>query len=124
MRARARSQLPNPKARKTSGAGLSPRRGCAIAAMPPEKLTVLLSGAAAGVSVAGLKLHAAPDGRPEQAKLIVELNPFTGVTVKVADAGAVPLAGLIVREKSAGGGAVIVTVTALDTEEENAVDPP
>ena len=84
----------------------------------------MLSGAPAGVSVVGLKLHVAPDGRPEQAKLIVELNPLTGVTVKIAEAGAVPIAGLIVKEKSAGGGAVIVTVTALDVDEENAVDPP
>jgi hypothetical protein len=89
-----------------------------------EKLTVVVSGAPAGVSVAGLKLHVAPDGRPEQVKLIAELNPFTGVTVKVADAGAVPLAELIDREKSAGGGAVMVTVTAMDVDEENAVDPP
>jgi hypothetical protein len=89
-----------------------------------EKLTVVLSGAPAGVSVAGLKLHDAPVGRPEQAKLIAALNPFTGVTVKVAEAGAVPLAGLIATEKSAGGGAVMLTDTALDVDEEKAVDPP
>ena len=92
--------------------------------MPPEKLTVVLSGDPVGVSVVGLKLHDAPDGRPEQAKLIVELNPFVGVTVKVAEAGAVPPAGLIEREKSAGGGAMIVTVTALDIDAEKTVEPP
>ena len=89
-----------------------------------EKLTVVLTGDPAGVSVVGLKLHAAPDGRPEQAKLIAVLNPFTGVTVKVAETGAVPLAGLIAIEKSAGGGAVMLTDTALDVDEEKAVDPP
>jgi hypothetical protein len=95
-----------------------------IAAMPPENVTVVLSGAPAGVRVAGLNPHEAPAGRPEQAKLIAELKPFTGVTVRVAVAGAVPLAGLIAAEKSAGGGAVIVTVTALDVDEEKEVDPP
>ena len=85
---------------------------------------MVLSGAPAGVNVAGLKLHVAPDGKPEQAKLIAALNPFTGVTVKVAEAGAVPVAGLIATEKSAGAGAVMVTVIALDVDEEKAVDPP
>jgi hypothetical protein len=89
-----------------------------------EKLTVVLTGDPAGVSVVGLKLHAAPDGRPEQAKLIAELKPFAGVIVSVAVAGAVPLAGLIAAEKSAGGGAVMVTVTTVDVDEEKAVDPP
>jgi hypothetical protein len=37
-----------------------------------------------GVTEEGSKLHAAPEGRPLQVKLTCELNPFTGVTVKVA----------------------------------------
>lgn len=36
-----------------------------------------------GVTVAGLKEHVAPAGRPEQAKLTGESNPFCGVTVRL-----------------------------------------
>jgi len=36
-----------------------------------------------GVTEDGTKLHVAPEGSPLQAKLTCELNPFTGVTVKV-----------------------------------------
>lgn len=70
-----------------------------------------------GVTVAGLKLHATPEGRPEQAKLTDALKPLAGVTVSDAVAGlelvSVPLAGLMESEKS-GAGAVIVTVSAAD----------
>ena len=43
----------------------------------------MLAALPAGVSVAGLKLHVAPAGKPEHAKLTCELNPFAGVTVSV-----------------------------------------
>jgi hypothetical protein len=37
-----------------------------------------------GVTDEGLKLHVASEGSPLQVKLTCELNPFNGVTVKVA----------------------------------------
>ena len=74
-----------------------------------------------GVTVAGLNAQETPAGRPEQAKLTAELNPFDGVMLTVADAGAVfvsvPLPGLIVSEKSGDGAAVIVTASGLDTDD-------
>lgn len=44
------------------------------------------AGARGGVTVAGEKLHEAPDGNPEQLKETVELNPLAGVTVTVVAA--------------------------------------
>jgi hypothetical protein len=35
------------------------------------------------VTVVGLKLQLTPAGSPEHAKLIAELNPYSGVTVRV-----------------------------------------
>ena len=42
------------------------------------------SEAPLGVIDGGLKLQVAPEGNPLHATLTVELNPFSGVTVKVA----------------------------------------
>ena len=90
-------------------------------------MTVDVSAAPAGVSVAGLKVHPTEAGRPEQAKLTVPVNPLTGVTVSVALAAAVlvsvPLPGLTPSVKS-GAGAVMVTGTALDVDTENDASPP
>lgn len=36
-----------------------------------------------GVTVAGLKEQVTPEGKPEQAKLTVELKPFCGVAVTI-----------------------------------------
>jgi hypothetical protein len=36
------------------------------------------------VSVAGEKLHVAPEGNPEQLNETAELNPFSGVTDRIA----------------------------------------
>jgi hypothetical protein len=47
-------------------------------------VSVLLAGAPLGVTEAGLKLQAASEGKPLQAKLTDELKPLMGVTVKVA----------------------------------------
>ena len=41
-------------------------------------------GAPAGVTVAGVKVHVAPAGSPEQLKDTAEWNPLSGVTVTVA----------------------------------------
>jgi len=63
-----------------------------------------------GVKVVGLNEHVAPVGKPRQAKLRVELNPYCGVTVSVT----VPsLPDFRVREAGAtwrtklGGGAIV-----------------
>jgi len=40
-----------------------------------------------GVTVAGEKLHDAPDGNPEQLNDITELKPLSGVTVIVSVPG-------------------------------------
>jgi hypothetical protein len=67
-----------------------------------EKLTAVLIAAPAGATVAGLKLHATPDGSQEQLKLTEPVKALMGVTVSVADAGvalvSVPLVGLIASE--------------------------
>ena len=46
-------------------------------------LTVLVTGAPLGVTLAGEKVQVTPAGIPEQARLIAELNPFAGVKVIV-----------------------------------------
>jgi hypothetical protein len=84
-------------------------------------VTVVVEAAAPeGVTVAGLKAHPTPEGRPEQAKVTVELKPFEGVTEMVAvaddDLVSLPLPGLIERAKSADGGAVMVTATAEEAD--------
>ena len=47
-------------------------------------VSVVLTAAPLGVSMGGLNLQPASAGRPLQVKLTWELNPFSGVTVKVA----------------------------------------
>ena len=44
---------------------------------------MLVTGAPLGVTLAGEKVQVTPDGIPEQARLIAELNPFAGVKVIV-----------------------------------------
>ena len=58
MRARANSRNPKPNARHTRGAGRAPVLGCAFALAEAAKVTVVVTADPAGVSVAGLKLHA------------------------------------------------------------------
>lgn len=93
-----------------------------------ENVTVVLTGAPAGVTFAGLKLHDRPEGSPEQAKVTAASKPLTGVTVMLAVAGAepvsVPLPGLIDSEKSGGAGAEIVTVTPAEMLPLKLVSPP
>jgi hypothetical protein len=47
-----------------------------------EMVTWAMTALPTGVTVVGLKEQLAPDGRPKQAKLTSELNPFCGVTVR------------------------------------------
>jgi hypothetical protein len=115
FRARLRNQTPNPRTAKAKGARPPLKSGCAMADVLAENVTVALTGALLGVTIAGLKLHETPEGNPEQTKVTAASKPLTGVTVILAVAGvelvSVPLAGLIESEKS-GGGAEMVTVTA------------
>lgn len=65
-----------------------------------------------GVTVAGLNEQAAPLGSPEQAKLIVELKPYSGVTVRVASPWlpevTVSAVGKTLRVTVGGGAELIV----------------
>ena len=46
-------------------------------------ICVVADAPAAGVTVAGLKLHVTPAGYPEQLNLTAELKPLYGATVSV-----------------------------------------
>ena len=59
-------------------------RGGAKAAIEVETVSVVEATPPDGVTLVGEKLHDAPAGRPEQLKVTVEANPFTGVTDTVA----------------------------------------
>jgi hypothetical protein len=59
------------------------RCGNAEDSVPAEMVNCVVAAEPEGVTVAGLKEQVAPAGRPEQAKLTAELNPFCGVTVRV-----------------------------------------
>ncbi len=126
--ARLRNQKPNPRAAKVKGTRLPFDAGRSMADALPENVTVALSGAPAGVTVAGLKPHDTPEGNPEQAKATAVSKPFVGVTVMLAVAGvelvSVPLPGLIDSEKSGGGGAETVTVTAGEVLPSKLLSPP
>jgi len=74
-------------------------------------VSVLAIAAPFGVTVVGLKPQAAPKGKPLQARVTGELNPFSGVTVNVAiplfPATMVRADGFTDTWKS-GGGALMV----------------
>jgi hypothetical protein len=127
LRLRVSSQKPKPNAAMLIGARRVPAPGRELAVAELEKLTTVLIADPAGVSVAGLKPQATPDGRPEQAKLTMPVKPLIGVTVTNAktgfDSAAVPLDGLMESEKS-GGGAVMAIVSAFDVEAAKVVLPP
>ena len=127
FRARRRNQRPNPRTARVKGARPPLKSGRAMADVLPENVTVVLTGAPAGVTVAGLKLHETPEGSPEQAKVTAASKPLTGATVMLAVAGvelvSVPLPGLIDSEKS-GAGAEMVTVTAAEVLPLKLVSPP
>jgi hypothetical protein len=79
-----------------------------------------------GVTVAGLKVHVPPVGRPLQVKLTACEKPPAGVTVIVVctdpPEDAVPLAGEAAMAKLCAT-ACTVTVTAFDVEPEKFVSP-
>ena len=88
-------------------------------------VTVLMTAAPLGVTIAGLKLQLVPEGNPEQLKLIGKLNPFSGikVTVRVDGCPGVRLTlGLLIT--IAYSGAPTVTVTTAEVEGESLVSPP
>jgi hypothetical protein len=81
-----------------------------------------------GVTVAGLKLHAASFGKPLQAKVTCWLKPPEGVidTVVVAELPAVvvPLDELSCMVKLPVGAAATTTLTAEEVEAALAASPP
>ena len=89
-------------------------------------VSVVVPAAPFGVTVVGLNVQVPPVGKPVQAKLTAELNPFVGVTVIVvivdAPAVTVALAGLapIVND---GVAALTVTVTAAEVDPAKFVSP-
>lgn len=70
-------------------------------------VSVLVAAAPLGVTDVGLKLQAASAGNPLHANVTCALNPFSGVTVKVAvplcPATIVRVVGFADSWKSAGG---------------------
>jgi len=81
-------------------------------------VSVDVAASAPGVTLAGLKLQVALAGKPEQLRVVAELNPFDGVTVTVAvvvpPAVIVADVGLVPIEKL-GGGVEMVMVCAAET---------
>lgn len=81
-----------------------------------------------GVTVAGLKLHEAPVGSPEQVKLTGWLNPPLGVTLTelVAElpAATVALVELAASVKLPDDPPPTVTATAADVDDANVPSPP
>lgn len=81
-----------------------------------------------GVTVAGLKAQVELAGSPEQANVVAPVNPLTGVTVIMAEAGEPagtdPLVGEIARVKSAGPAAVTVIDIAEEVEVRLLPSPP
>ena len=68
---------------------------------------VVAAPAVVGVTVAGVKEHEAPVGRPEHANVTAAMNPFCGVTVRLTAPccepdGMVSDAGLIAIVKLGG----------------------
>lgn len=62
-----------------NGFGIRCEADCA----PAETVIWVVMAAPEGVTWGGLKAQVAPAGRPEQLKVMVELNPPCGVTVSV-----------------------------------------
>jgi hypothetical protein len=122
-----KAKPPSPSPASTSSLLGSALSGRNIADPLSANVTVLLTAAPAGVTVAGLKLHPTVAGSPEQVKLTADANPASGVTVSFAVVGlvfvAVPLAALIASRKSGVPAAAIVTITLFELEAENPVAP-
>lgn len=75
---RLRRQPRQKVARANSVSGRTGRaEGTSLADFAPiESVSVELAEVPTGVTVAGLKVHVAPAGNPEQAKATVESKPF------------------------------------------------
>ena len=84
-------RLPNGHTRSANASpvvAFSQRGNPELLAAPVVVIVMVeLTAALAGVTVDGENEHVSPEGRPEQPKLTIWLNPFWGVTdsVKVAD---------------------------------------
>jgi hypothetical protein len=88
-------------------------------------VTVLMTGAPLGVTLAGLKLQVVPEGNPLQLKLIGRLNPFSGIKVTVRVDGCPGMRlklGLLIT--IAYSGAETVTIRTVEMEGASLVSPP
>jgi hypothetical protein len=102
-----------------------------ITALPADVAIVIVvveALAPLGVTVAGLKLHEAPVGRPEQVKLTCWLNPPLGVTptVLVAElpAATFALIGAAASVKLPDDPPPTLTATAVDVDDAKVPSPP
>ena len=73
------------RANPVAGRNGRERGRTAFACVPTAIVSCVVALTPEGVTVVGLKEQVALEGSPEQAKLTVELKPFCGVTVRVAD---------------------------------------
>jgi hypothetical protein len=78
-----------PKQHKTAPSAVTGNNGCppwgrAALAVVVVTVSVVEAAAPEGVTLAGAKLHDAPEGSPEQLSETAEVNPLCGVTVVVA----------------------------------------
>ena len=79
--------LRQPIKQKANAIAVTGKKGLGIRreadCVPTETVIVVVAAAPEGVTCDGLNAQVAPEGRPEQLKLMVALNPATGVTVNV-----------------------------------------
>jgi hypothetical protein len=92
-----------------------------LGAVVMVKMVVSASVPSSGPTLVGLKLQLVPAGKPEQlaaVKLMVWVEPFTGVMVRIAEADcpAGTDAGVNVPATKVKSGEVTVTVVAVEVE--------
>ncbi len=102
-----------PKQHKTAPSAVKGNNGCppwrraALAVVAVVTVSVVEAAAPEGVTVAGEKLHDAPEGSPEQLNETGEANPPCGVAVVIAvplcPAGTVSAAGETATENPCAG---------------------
>ena len=117
--------ITQPKASLPSGAPWGTCIGASAASVEAIIVTVLMTGAPLGVTLAGEKLQVMPLGNPVQVRLIGRLNPFSGIKVTARLDGCpgvrftlVPLTNI------AYPGAETDTVRTAEVEGESFVSPP
>ena len=119
----------NPQGMTQPNASLPPGIPCGFGAMAncvgTIIVTVLMTGAPAGVTVAGLKAQVVPEGNPEQLNLIGRLNPFSGIKVTVRIDGCPGMRLMVsLLTTMAYSGAETVTITTVELDGESLLSPP